>query len=67
MDTRTHERVNKQKTKTKAREKLKQDKQKQKHVKQDKKVRKTPILTHFQRKEIKTEKNVTLKDGENLP
>ena len=38
---------------------MKQGKRKVKHMKQDnnkKKVRKTPVLTHFQRKEIKTQK-----------
>ena len=48
------------------REKLKQDKQKQKHVKQDKKkVRKTPVRTHFQERKLKRKKKVTLKDRKN--
>ena len=59
MDTHIHthtHRTHKKQNKKKAHENLKQDKQK--HVKQDKKkkLRKTPVLTHFQRKEIKTQK-----------
>ena len=57
MDTHIHTNVNKQNTwkietwQTKA------------HETRPKNVRKTPVLTHFQRKEIKHQRKVMLKDG----